>query len=155
MEFQALIDAEDKQEVPIKQQELLGYVGAIEEAMVKGFPFEVPAQYASLPQLKGRATVEMRLKFADPRMDGVTGGTFVIVADGYNAPVSAGDFVDLVSRGFYDGMEIQRADGFVVQTGKPEGDVSPLPPPLRLPLLLPLPARRRRRGSSCVSPGWP
>ena len=37
---------------------------------------------------------------------------------------SAGDFVDLVKRGFYDGMEIQRADGFVVQTGKPSGDVS-------------------------------
>lgn len=42
-----------------------------------------------------------------------------IVVDGYNAPISGGDFVDLVSRGFYDGMDIQRADGFVVQTGKP------------------------------------
>ena len=39
---------------------------------------------------------------------------------------SAGDFVDLVRRGFYAGMEIQRADGFVVQTGKPDGDVSGL-----------------------------
>lgn len=123
-EFQALIDAEDKQEVPIKQQEVLTYVGDIEAAMVKGFPFDVPAAYADLPQLKGRATVEMKLRFSDPRMDGITGGTFTIVADGYNAPVSAGDFVDLVSRGFYNGMEIQRADGFVVQTGKPDGDVS-------------------------------
>ena len=35
--------------------------------------------------------------------------------------------MDLVRRGFYTGMEIQRADGFVVQTGKPEGDVSGLP----------------------------
>jgi cyclophilin family peptidyl-prolyl cis-trans isomerase len=43
-----------------------------------------------------------------------------IVVDGYNAPVSAGDFVDLAKRGFYDGMDIQRADGFVVQTGKPD-----------------------------------
>lgn len=42
-----------------------------------------------------------------------------IVVDGLNAPISAGDFVDLASKGFYDGMEIQRADGFVVQTGKP------------------------------------
>jgi hypothetical protein len=122
-EFQALIDAEDKQEVPIKQQELLTYVGDIEQAMVKGFPFDVPAAYADLPQLKGRATVEMKLRFSDARMNGVTGGLFTIVADGYNAPVSAGDFVDLVSRGFYNGMEIQRADGFVVQTGKPD-DVS-------------------------------
>ena len=46
-----------------------------------------------------------------------------IVVDGYNAPVTAGNFVDLVARGFYDGMDIQRADGFVVQTGKPPGSV--------------------------------
>jgi cyclophilin family peptidyl-prolyl cis-trans isomerase len=121
-EFQALIDAQDKQEVPIKQQELLGYVSTIEESMVKGFPFEVPKQYANLPQLKGRATVEMKIAFADPRDDNATGGTMIIVADGYNAPLSAGDFIDLVRRGFYDGMEIQRADGFVTQTGKPSGD---------------------------------
>ncbi len=44
-----------------------------------------------------------------------------IVLDGYNAPVSAGSFLDLVERGFYNGMDIQRADGFVVQTGDPDG----------------------------------
>lgn len=47
--------------------------------------------------------------------------TMTIVLDGYNAPVSAGCFLDLVNKQWYDGMEIQRADGFVVQTGKPEG----------------------------------
>ena len=121
IEFQKLIDAQDKQVVPIKQQELLNNVGDVEEAMVKGFPFEVPAQYASLPQLKGRATVEMKVTFANPRDDLSTGGVMTIVADGYNAPVTAGDFIDLCRRGFYNGMQIQRADGFVVQTGKPEG----------------------------------
>lgn len=35
--------------------------------------------------------------------------------------VSAGGFMDLVQRGFYDGMEIQRSDNFVVQTGDPAG----------------------------------
>ncbi len=54
-EFQALLEEKDKQEVPIKQQEALGFVGAVEEAMVKGFPYEVPTQYSSLPQLKARA----------------------------------------------------------------------------------------------------
>ena len=121
-EFQVLIDAEDKQIVPIKQQELLFYVGRIEESMVNGFPFEVPKEYANLPQLKGRATVEMKIEFAEPREDNSTGGIVKIVADGYNSPLSAGDFIDLVRRGFYDGMDIQRADGFVVQTGKPAGD---------------------------------
>lgn len=42
-----------------------------------------------------------------------------IILDGFNAPVTAGNFVDLVDRSFYDGMEIQRSDGFVVQSGKP------------------------------------
>jgi cyclophilin family peptidyl-prolyl cis-trans isomerase len=121
-EFQALIEKEDKQNVPIKQQELLSYVSIIEESMVKGFPFEVPSAYANLPQLKGRATVEMKIQFATPRDDNATEGTMTIVADGYNAPLSAGDFIDLCRRGFYDSMEIQRADGFVVQTGKPSGD---------------------------------
>ena len=49
-----------------------------------------------------------------------------IVVDGYNAPVTAGAFVDLVQKKFYDGMEVQRSDGLVVQTGRPEGNVSPL-----------------------------
>ncbi|KAK9828041.1 hypothetical protein WJX81_004327 [Elliptochloris bilobata] len=118
-EFVVLLDEKDKQEVPIKQQEALGYVGAVEEAMVKGFPYEVPQQYASLPQLKGRATVEMQIKLKEARQEGVTGGLLKIVVDGYNAPVTGGNFVDLVQRGFYNNMEIQRADGFVVQTGDP------------------------------------
>lgn len=122
-EFQDIIQAQDKQEVPIKQQEVLNYVGDVEQAMVKGFPFTVPAEYANLPQLKGRATVEMKITFTEPRENNVTGGLFTIVADGYNAPLSAGDFIDLCRRGFYNNMEIQRADGFVVQTGKPDGDV--------------------------------
>ena len=52
-EFQAVLDAQDKQAVPIKQQQALDYVGAVEEAMVGAFPFTVPADYANLPQLRG------------------------------------------------------------------------------------------------------
>lgn len=46
------------------------------------------------------------------------------VVDGFNAPVTAGNFIDLVSRKFYDGLTVQRADGFIVQTGDPDGTVS-------------------------------
>jgi cyclophilin family peptidyl-prolyl cis-trans isomerase len=53
--------------------------------------------------------------------EGPQDATLTLVVDGYNAPVSAGQFVDLVQRKFYDGMTIQRADGFVVQTGDPDG----------------------------------
>jgi peptidylprolyl isomerase len=38
------------------------------------------------------------------------------------APVTGGNFVDLVNKGFYDNMKIQRSDGFVVQTGDPDGE---------------------------------
>lgn len=87
--------------------------------MVDGFPYEVPEEYRNMPLLKGRAAVDMKVKVKDnPNVDNYV---FHIVLDGYNAPVSSGNFVDLVERHFYDGMEIQRADGFVVQTGDPEG----------------------------------
>jgi peptidylprolyl isomerase len=38
------------------------------------------------------------------------------------APITGGNFVDLVQKGFYNNMQIQRSDGFVVQTGNPDGD---------------------------------
>ncbi|KAG6742805.1 hypothetical protein POTOM_053745 [Populus tomentosa] len=92
---------------------------SVEEDMVEGFPYEVPEEYQSMPVLKGRATVDMKVKVKDnPNIDECV---FRIILDGYNAPVTAGNFLDLVERHFYDGMEIQRADGFVVQTGDPEG----------------------------------
>ncbi|GLC38663.1 Peptidyl-prolyl cis-trans isomerase, chloroplastic [Pleodorina starrii] len=119
-DFQATVEAKDKQAVPIKQREALTYVGNIEEAMVKGFPFQVPPEYADRPLLLGRTTLEMKVNCRETP-EGPQTFVQTIVLDGYNAPVSAGQFLDLVQRGFYDGMEVQRADGFVVQTGDPEG----------------------------------
>jgi hypothetical protein len=82
----------------------------------------VPKQYSNLPQLKGRATLEMSYTIKESRDSPIpVTRQMTIVLDGYNAPVSAGSFLDLVNRRWYDGMRIQRADGFVVQTGKPEG----------------------------------
>lgn len=70
--------------------------------------------------VQGRATLEMKVTLKESA-EGAQDTIMTIVLDGYNAPVSAGNFMDLVLRKFYDGMEIQRADGFVVQTGDPEG----------------------------------
>ncbi|KAK9272608.1 hypothetical protein L1049_002983 [Liquidambar formosana] len=118
-ELQQIVEDKNRDAVAPKQKELLQYVGSVEEDMVDGFPYEVPEEYQSMPLLKGRATVDMKVKVKDnPNLDECV---FRIVLDGYNAPVTAGNFVDLVERHFYDGMEIQRADGFVVQTGDPEG----------------------------------
>lgn len=118
-ELKSIADNNDKQRIPVKQQELLAYVGDIEEGMVKEFPFTVPQEFNSLPQLKGRATVDATVRIKDN--PDISSGTMRIVLDGYNAPVTAGNFVDLVQRKFYDGLPVQRSDGFVVQTGDPEG----------------------------------
>lgn len=73
-----------------------------------GFPFELPEEYQNMPLLKGRATVDMKVKVKDnPNLEDCI---FRIVLDGYNAPVTAGNFVDLVERHFYDAMEIQRGE---------------------------------------------
>ncbi|KAK1301624.1 hypothetical protein QJS10_CPB12g00218 [Acorus calamus] len=118
-ELRVIVEDRNRDAVAPKQKELLGYVGGVEEDMVDAFPFEVPEEYSSMPLLKGRATVDMKVKVKDnPNLEDCV---FRIVLDGYSAPVTAGNFVDLVKRHFYDGMEIQRADGFVVQTGDPEG----------------------------------
>ena len=44
----------------------------------------------------------------------------------YNAPLTGGNFLDLCRNGFYNGMQIQRSDGFVIQTGDPDGEDGPL-----------------------------
>ncbi|KAK6928320.1 Cyclophilin-type peptidyl-prolyl cis-trans isomerase domain [Dillenia turbinata] len=118
-ELQQIVEDRNRDAVAPKQKELLQYVSGVEEDMVDGFPYEVPEEYQTMPLLKGRAAVDMKVKVKDnPNLEECV---FRIVLDGYNAPVTAGNFVDLVERHFYDGMEIQRADGFVVQTGDPEG----------------------------------
>lgn len=102
----------DKEGVWTERKQLLNQVGEIEELMVDGYPFEVPAEYDDLPQLKGRATVE----FTTDK------GNITVVADGYSAPVTAGNFIDLVNKKFYDGLPFIRAEDFyVLQTGDPEG----------------------------------
>lgn len=114
-DLDAALETQDKGTIWLKRRAVLTLVGNVEEDMVDGFPFEVPEEFSNLPQLKGRATVEM----------GTTKGVMTIVLDGYNAPVSAGNFLDLVQRGFYDGLPIIRVmDNFIVQTGDPEGDAA-------------------------------
>lgn len=110
--MKAEADSLKKDAVWTARSEALDTIGAMEELMVARFPFEVPEEYASLPQLKGRATVAVE----------TTKGTLQLVVDGYNAPVTAGNFVDLVQRGFYDGLEFTRAeDNYVLQIGDPPG----------------------------------
>ena len=109
----ALIARRDKPAVLAAQDALLDHVGALEALMVQEFPFSIPEEYAHLPQLLGRATVKI-----------VTNkGDLIVVLDGYNAPITAGNFLDLVQQGFYNHLPFTRAEeSYVVQAGDPPGD---------------------------------
>jgi peptidyl-prolyl cis-trans isomerase B (cyclophilin B) len=79
-------------------------------------------EYADLPRLQGEATVELV----------VNGSPIMIQVYGDHAPITAGNFVDLVQRGVYDGLVFHRVvrqpSPFVVQGGDPQSadpDVSP------------------------------
>ena len=87
-------------------------------------PLPVPSEFDNLPQLNKRATVEFVIKKDGDAQFDIDGNLFKearmkMSIDGYTAPVTAGNFVDLVQRGYYNGMHIQRSDGFVVQMGDP------------------------------------
>ena len=111
-DLEGAIENQDREQTSIETRQILDVVGALEELMVAEFPFEVPEDYANLPQLKGRATVEMVTEK----------GTITLVVDGYSAPITSGNFVDLVQRQFYDNIDIIRAENFyVVQAGDPPG----------------------------------
>ncbi|HEY9825105.1 MAG TPA: peptidylprolyl isomerase [Stenomitos sp.] len=65
---------------------------------------------AGLPRLQGKATVVLT----------VNGKPITIEVNGTDAPVTGGNFVDLVKRGFYDGTRFHRViPGFVAQGGDP------------------------------------
>ena len=73
------------------------------------------SQLSTLPRLEGKATVVMK----------VNGSPITIEVNGTDAPVTAGNFVDLVQRDVYDGLVFHRVvrepQPFVVQGGDPQG----------------------------------
>lgn len=69
-----------------------------------GYETPVPSDYDDLPQLKGRATVEMVVKKADGEKFDIEGQLYneakmKMIIDGYAAPVTSGNFIDLVQKG--------------------------------------------------------
>jgi peptidylprolyl isomerase len=105
-------EAQNRDDFLEARRSALGTIGAAEALLVGPFPFEIPTEFADLPRLLGRAKVQLT----------TTKGNLTAVVDGYNAPITAGAFVDLVQRGFYDGLPFNRAEDFyVLQTGDPPG----------------------------------
>jgi peptidyl-prolyl cis-trans isomerase B (cyclophilin B) len=76
---------------------------------------------SDLPKLEGKATVVMT----------VNDSPITIEVDGSQAPITAGNFVDLVNRGVYDGVAFHRVvrdpQPFVVQGGDPQSQDPKVP----------------------------
>ncbi len=106
-------EAKNKPQVQAQRTDTLAKIGTLEALMVENFPYTVPQEYSNLPQLKGRATIDLK----------TTKGKITVIVDGYSAPVTAGNFVDLVQRGFYNNLTFTRAEkDYVLQVGDPPGD---------------------------------
>ena len=71
--------------------------------------------FDNLPKLEGMAKVELMVK----------GSPIVLEINGEDAPITAGNFVDLVQKGVYDGLVFHRVikspQPFVAQGGDPQG----------------------------------
>jgi len=120
----AQLVAERKVEAAVEVQNgVLADLSKLEELIAADTkPVAIPGEFASLPVLNKRAVIEFTVKKPAGGQFDIDGELFKVgklrmIVDGYTAPVTAGNFVDLVRRGFYDGYKIQRSDGFVVQTG--------------------------------------
>lgn len=80
----------------------------LEELLVPDdFRRAVPSEYANMPQLHGRAEVAVTFKKPDNTQFNVDGKLYdqidmKLILDGYNAPVTAGTIVDLITHNFYD-----------------------------------------------------
>lgn len=90
------------------QKVLSAELSNFEELLVPDdFKRDIPEEYKGLPALQGRAEVVMTLKKADGTEFNVDGKNYpqvelTMIIDGYNAPLTGGNFVDLVNRGFYE-----------------------------------------------------
>lgn len=121
--------------VDVRVADALRQVSDLELLQAPGLPFSLPKEYASLPHLVGRATVELTVEKADDSLafvDNVNGGLskqakIRITLDGYSAPISAGNFVVNVLDGLYDNRPIQASYASVITPGDPVKQRPPIP----------------------------
>jgi len=112
--LQELSKSKDKYSFIATRKEALDKIGELEEYFLPNqFPYEIPEEFDNLPRLLGRAKVNIK----------TSKGDMTAIVDGFNAPLTAGAFIDLSSKNFYKDLPINRAEEFfVLQTGDPIGE---------------------------------
>jgi len=106
--------SKDKYSFIATRRDALDKIGGLEEYFLPNeFPYSIPQEFDNLPRLLGRAKVNIKTSKGDMKA----------IVDGFNAPLTAGAFIDLSSKNFYKDLPINRAEEFfVLQTGDPIGD---------------------------------
>ena len=106
--------SKDKYSFIATRRKALDKIGGLEEYFIpKQFPYSIPKEFDNLPRLLGRAKVNIN----------TSKGSMEAIIDGFNAPLTAGAFIDLSSKNFYKNLPINRAEEFfVLQTGDPVGE---------------------------------
>ncbi|MGC6482942.1 MAG: peptidylprolyl isomerase [Synechococcus sp.] len=131
--MQTEIEAQNKGQFIELRRDTLARVGELEVLVNDATIPPIPAEFDALPRLEGRATVAIT----------TTQGELTAVVDGYNAPLTAGAFIDLSLKGFYDGLPFIRAEDFyILQTGDPDGpDIGYIDPSTKQQRRVPLEIR--------------
>ncbi len=113
-ELGQIANEKDKTSFLNVRRKSLKTIDKIESLLITNdFPHQIPSEYDNLPRLLGRANVEIK----------TSKGNMNAIIDGYNAPLTAGAFIDLSLKGFYDGLPMNRAEEFfILQTGDPQGE---------------------------------
>jgi len=106
--------SKDKYSFIATRRDALDKIGGLEEYFLPNeFPNSIPQEFDNLPRLLGRAKVNIKTSKGDMQA----------IVDGFNAPLTAGAFIDLSSKNFYKDLPINRAEEFfVLQTGDPIGE---------------------------------
>ena len=106
--------SKDKYSFIATRRDALDKIGGLEEYFLPSeFPYSIPQEFDNLPRLLGRAKVNIKTSKGDMQA----------IVDGFNAPLTAGAFIDLSSKNFYKDLPINRAEEFfVLQTGDPIGE---------------------------------
>ena len=108
------VKLKDKYSFIATRKTALDKIGGLEEYFLPNqFPYSIPSEFDNLPRLLGRAKVNIK----------TSKGNMQAIIDGFNAPLTAGAFIDLSSKNFYSDLPINRAEEFfVLQTGDPIGE---------------------------------
>jgi hypothetical protein len=129
------VGLKDADRTSVRVAAALAAVAELELLQAPGLPYPVPAQYASLPRLEGRAVAELviekgdgRAAFVEPNSEAGPSprAALLLTLDGYSAPLTAGNFAANRLAHAYDGRRLTVTETAVLLAGAP-GAERPLP----------------------------